>query len=131
MDVHECCACKFKSKRKSCDWAHKVPFLLVDQADGKCFMMLSLKIREQCHHAQVSQQPIRMETNSMSINIDSGSKLALALCMTERQNQQSAEIGLFDPILSAAERPSPNLQKIMQVVAKFKKNPNPVMEVFD
>ena len=94
-------------------------------------MMLSLKILEQCHHAQVSQQPIRMETNSMSIYINGVSKLELAIRMTERQNHQAAEIGLFDPIVSASERPSPNLQKIMRVVAKLKKNTKPVMEVFE
>jgi hypothetical protein len=54
------------------------------------------------------------------------SKLELAISMTERQNHLAAEIGLFDPIVSSSERPSPNLQKIMQVVAKFKKDTKPV-----
>ena len=87
-----------------------------------CIMILSLKILKQCHYAQVSQQPIKTETNSMSININGASNLELAISMTERQNHQAAEIGLFDPIVSAPERPSPNLQKIMRVVAKFKKS---------
>ena len=67
----------------------------------------------------------------MSAYINGASKLELAISMTERQNHQAAEIGLFDPIVSAPERPSPNLQKIMRIVAKFKKNTKPVMEVFE
>jgi hypothetical protein len=58
----------------------------------------------------------------MSMNINGDAKLALAISMTERQNQQAAEIGLFDPLLSVPGRPSPHLQKILQVVAKFKKD---------
>jgi hypothetical protein len=86
---------------------------------------------EQSHNALASQQPIKMETNSMSIYINGASNLELAISMTERQNHQAAEMGLFDPIVSAPERPSPNLQKIMRVVAKLKKNTKPVMEVFE
>ena len=67
----------------------------------------------------------------MSIYMNGASNLELALSMTERQNHQAAEIGLFDSIVSSPERPSPNLQKIMRVVAKFKKNTKPVMEVFE
>jgi hypothetical protein len=93
-------------------------------------MRSSLKILERCPYAQVSQQPIKTEPNSMSTYINGASNLELAISMTERQNHQAAEIGLFDPIVSATERPSPNLQKIMRVVAKFKKNTKPVIEGF-
>jgi hypothetical protein len=67
----------------------------------------------------------------MSSYINAASNLELAISMTARQNQQAAEIGLFDPIVSAPERPLPNLQKIMRIVAKFKKNTKPVMEGFE
>jgi hypothetical protein len=67
----------------------------------------------------------------MSMYINAASNLELAIGMTERQNHQAAEIGLFDPIVPAPERPSPNLQKIMRIVVKFKKNTKPVMEEFE
>jgi hypothetical protein len=67
----------------------------------------------------------------MSICINAASSLELAISMTAQQNHQAAETGLFDPIVSAPERPSQNLQKIMRIVAKFKKNAKPVMEVFE
>jgi hypothetical protein len=56
----------------------------------------------------------------MSININIDSKQALAISMTERQNQQAAEMGLLEAASYAPGTLSPSLQKIMWVVAKLK-----------